>query len=415
MAQSRSEPLSPLPAGGSRQRAEIHTASQQQSEQKLQFNIRCFHHSSEISPDWPVASPDAPAKLYSTASPNYHIFQTKTFLQIWERSYAPALNAQLCLIEVRLETGAPVLFLPLALLRRNAINLLSFTDQGVADYNAPVLFECGIDWTKAQAEALWQQIMHVLPAIDYVEFDNMPEMLGNLRNPLWLLATGDNQADSHATTLAADWSQIEQYLIRPKNIRRNIRLLKAQGSLEFAIAQTPEQRQAALDFMLHEKQQRFIETEVPGFETHPEKLHYFQLATESFHHTGVLHLSTLTLDDEIIACMWGLTSGSHYYGIMIASNLKNWAKYSPGRIMHYLLLEHLKQQRYDCLDLGVGNEEWKLQNCDLTIALKQIHLPVSWRGRLYQARRQLMTQLRSTALYTMLRPLKWRLIRAFKR
>lgn len=392
----------------------LHSADQDAADLPV-YAIHCFNNVHDVSADWPAATRNSPSKFNSHASPNYHIFQTTTFLKIWAETYAPVIKAKLCLIEIRLKTNQPVMFLPLAIIPRGGIRLLSFTDQGVADYNAPVMFDCGITWTKAQAENVWTQIKQALPAFDFIDFENMPEKLGSLINPLFLLATQPNVADSHATSLKPDWATIEQSLMRPKNIRRNLRLLKDIGACTFSVADTDEERQDYLNFMLYEKQQRFIETAVPGFEKHPEKLQYFKLATERFHEAGVLHLSALKLNGEIIACMWGLTSGTHYYGIMIASNLQDWAKYSPGRIMHYVLIKHLKEQGYDCLDLGVGNEDWKLQNCDLTIPLMRMTASTSLRGRLYEIRQNTMASLRATAFWQALRPLKWRLLRAIKR
>lgn len=381
---------------------------------KINYDIRCVQTVGDVSSEWPAASQGAPSKFNSDASPNYHIFQTTTFLKIWEQTYAPALKAELYLIEVRMKDGRPVVFLPLAILPCNHTRILSFTDQGVADYNAPVLFDCGIEWDQSQAENLWRQILAVLPAFDYAEFKNMPEKLGALINPLFLLANTDNLADSHANNLTHDWDTIQQNLVRPKSIRRKLRHLHELGNCTFSIAKTAQEQQQLLEFMLHEKQQRFIETHVPGFDQYPEKIHYFKEATLAFQATGTLHISALKLDGETLACMWGLVSGPHYYGIMIASNLKKWAKYSPGHALHYLLLQHLKDEGYDCLDLGVGDEEWKLQNCDLTIPLKCMTFTATTRGKFYAMQKAAMERLRATAFWQALRPLKWRFFRALQ-
>lgn len=377
------------------------------------YSIRCVNSVAAISSDWPVAH-SARVTSAQPGMPACHIFQTSPFLEVWEKTYAPALNAQLCLIEVRTQTGAPVVFLPLTIIPQCGIKLLSFTDQGVADYNAPVLFPCHLPWNKVQANDLWRQIRQVLPAFDYADFTNMPRQIGSYINPLFLLANLDNNADSHATTLTSDWQSIEKSLRRPKNIRRNIRHLEELGELSFSVITTQEERQACLEFMLYEKQRRFVETKVPGFESYPEKLHYFQCATKLFHEAGALHLCALRLNGEIIACMWGLTNGTYYYGIMIASNLSSWARYSPGRIIHYFLIQHLKDQGYEYLDLGVGDEDWKLQNCNLRIPLKRMTVCVTPRGYCYERYQRLMTRLRATALWQAVRPVKWRIIRAFK-
>ncbi|MGQ5717568.1 GNAT family N-acetyltransferase [Pseudochrobactrum asaccharolyticum] len=381
----------------------------------INYDIRCFHTVAAVSSDWPVASKDAPSKLKSDTTPNYHIFQTTTFLKTWEKTYAPALKAELCLIEVRMKNGSPVVFLPFAVFPCKRTRILSFTDQGVADYSAPVLFDCGIEWNRTQVENLWQQILAVLPAFDFAELSNMPEKIGNLINPLFLLANTENQANSHANILTRSWDEIQQSLVRPKAIRRKLRHLHELGNCEFFIANTFQEQQQLLEFMLHEKQQRFIETHVPGFDQYPEKVHYFNEATKAFQTTGTLHISALKLNGESLACMWGLVSGPHYYGIMIASNLKKWAKYSPGHILHYLLLQHLKDEGYDCLDLGVGDEEWKVQNCDLVIPLRCITITATMRGKLYLYQKTAITYLRSTSFWQALRPLKWRFLRALQR
>lgn len=378
------------------------------------YNIRCYHKADDVFAEWPSAQKDAPGKLQTHTSPNYHIFQTTTFLKIWEQTYAPVLKAQLCLIEVRTEDGLPVIFLPLAIFKRNGVKILSFTDQGVADYNAPIIFSCGIEWTRLQAENLWQQIIKALPPFDFADFNNMPEKLGKLHNPLFLLANHNNGANSHATVLTHDWERIEQSLVRPKALRRKLRNLEKIGRCEFVVAQSDAERQNFLNFMLEAKQQRFIATQVPGFEQYPEKRHYFIAATQAFHDAGVLHFSALKLDGEIIATMWGLVSGPHYYGIMIASDLQGWAKYSPGHILHYLLLKDLKKQGYDCLDLGVGDEEWKLRNCNLTIPLMRMVLCNSLKGKIYYIRQRSMAALRATSLWQKIRPFKWRIIRFFQ-
>ncbi len=381
----------------------------------INYDIHCFHTVADVSSDWPVASKDAPSKLESDTTPNYHIFQTTTFLKTWEKTYAPALKAELCLIEVRMKNGSPVVFLPFAVFPCKRARILSFTDQGVADYNAPVLFDCDIEWNRTQAENLWQQILAILPAFDFAELSNMPEKIGNLINPLFLLANTENQANSHANSLTRSWDEIQQSLVRPKAIRRKLRHLYELGNCEFSIAETPQEQQQLLEFMLHEKQQRFLETHVPGFDQYPEKAHYFNEATKAFQATDTLHISALKLNGEPLACMWGLVSGPHYYGIMIASNLKKWAKYSPGHVLHYLLLQHLKDEGYNCLDLGVGDEEWKVQNCDLVIPLRCITITATMRGKLYLCQKTAITYLRSTSFWQALRPLKWRVLRALQR
>lgn len=385
----------------------------------LPYLIRCVHSIDALSPEWPDASPITMVSKRENIQPvNFHIFQTTSFLRVWEQTYGVKLNAQLCLVEVRSPSGEPILFLPLVITKSQGMRILSFTDHGVADYNAPVLFHNSYTeqfvWDATNAKQLWQNIIRTLPEFDIAIIGNMPEKIGEALNPLFLLSDIPNGASSHLTTLNHPWKVVEKSLRRPRRIRRNLRHLEELGNCEFHIAETKQDRERYLEFLLQQKQQRFIETKVPGFETYPEKKAYFTLATEAYHEVGALHFSALTSNDKIIACMWGLVSGSHYYGIMIASKFNQWAKYSPGHVIHYLLLQNLQQHGYDCLDLGVGDEEWKLRSCDVTVPLKKMIYCNTLRGKIYNQYLKTMAAARATRIWQLIRPLKWKLIRLFR-
>ena len=38
------------------------------------YTIRCFNSTDDVSEDWPAATRNAPGKIDSKASPNYHIY-----------------------------------------------------------------------------------------------------------------------------------------------------------------------------------------------------------------------------------------------------------------------------------------------------------------------------------------------------
>jgi CelD/BcsL family acetyltransferase involved in cellulose biosynthesis len=78
------------------------------------------------------------------------------------------------------------------------------------------------------------------------------------------------------------------------------------------------------------------------------------------------------------------------------------------------LLQHLSQQGYACLDLGIGDEPWKLAVGDVTIPLGRLRAAQTLRGRLALARQRLHEQLTATALWQQLRPLKWIILRRLR-
>jgi CelD/BcsL family acetyltransferase involved in cellulose biosynthesis len=358
---------------------------------------------SHVSADWPRGGADTVARC--------HAFQTVTFIETWQSTYGQTYGAELCLVEVRDGSGRPLLMAPLMIRRQRGSRVLSFADLGVSDYNSPVLFPTDIVWTKRSATALWRSIVARLPSFDLVLFDKMPEVVGDLKNPFYLLSDQPNAESCHLTYLDKPWKDVEKGVQGAKNLRNRFRALQRLGECSLMIAETPEQRQFILRSLLEQKQRRFEETNVPGFETHPEKREFFTLGTESFAANGALHLSALVVNGEPIAALWGVTQGRHYYGSFITFQAGEWTKYSPGRVLHHQLLQHLSERGFACLDLGIGDEPWKLAACDVTIPLRQWNAAQTLRGLATKKLMSVRERLTQTRLWQAIRPLKWVVLR----
>lgn len=369
------------------------------------WRIEIFSDPANVSPDWPRDG-NGPAQC--------HAFQTLAFLEAWQASYGQSPNIELCLVEVRNTAGQPVLMLPFMIRRVGGSRVLSFIDMDAADYNTPILFSGGEVWTDELARTLWNEITARLPAFDLVILEKMPEKAGALINPLHLLANRANPESCHLTRLDRPWPEVEKNIQSAKNLRNRFRALQRLGACELVIAETAKQRADMLEILLIQKQRRFEETQVPGFEEHPEKLAFFTKGTEIFAKAGTLHLSALVLDGKILATYWGLVHGRHYYGLLISNETGEWLKYSPGRVLHYLLLQHFHAGGFTCLDLGIGDEPWKQAVCDVTIPLAMMIEARTLRGRLMLFRRSLHARLTATALWQKLRPFKWILLRGLR-
>ncbi|WP_204315427.1 hypothetical protein, partial [Stenotrophomonas maltophilia] len=88
--------------------------------------------------------------------------------------------------------------------------VLTFVDDGVADYNAPILFPNGDEWTRTSAQQLWNKIAKALPPFDMAIFDKMPEQIRDRTNPLFLLAEDLNGESCHLTNLKRSWPEVDQ-------------------------------------------------------------------------------------------------------------------------------------------------------------------------------------------------------------
>lgn len=363
------------------------------------FKISVFDTLDDLSPDWPR---DATAE-----GAHFHVFQTVTFLKAWLASFGRSGQRSLHFVEVREEAGRPLLFVPLCITHRKGARVLEFIDADAADYNAPILFATSISWTRELAERLWQEIARQLPPFDLLMFSKMPADIDGVANPLSLIGDQPNEISCHANDLRRPWAEIEAAFPQRKTLARKMRNLEKIAPLEFRIAADAEERREATAAFLRQKQWRFEQTRVPGFDVDVDKHDFFCKGTDIFAREQMLKLFYLRSGDTIIATIWGLRAGRRYYAIMLSFEAGEWAKFSPGSALYYRTLEWLHANGYEWLDLGIGDESWKLESCETTFPLTAKQAALTLQGQIYLTRQGLVAALRSTALWQSLRPLKW--------
>lgn len=371
------------------------------------FNISVFERLDDVSPEWPrgaSAGHDA----------RFHAFQSTTFLKVWTESFGRSGRRSLHFVEVRDDSGRPIIFIPLCITTRKGTRVLEFIDADAADYNAPILFPSDIAWSRDDAERLWMDIVEALPPFDIVMFSKMPADIDGFINPLNLIADRANGISCHANDLRRPWSQIEAAIPQRRTLLRKNRNLEKLAPLEFRIASADHERREATAAFLRQKQWRFEQTRVPGFDVDTDKHDFFHEGTHVFAREGMLKLFYLKSGKTIIATIWGLVAGKRYYAIMLSFEAGHWSKFSPGSVLYYRTLQRLHEQGFEWLDLGIGDEPWKLESCETTFELSAKQLPVTMQGRVFLLRRQIAEMVRSTSLWQSIRPLKWVILRRLR-
>jgi len=372
------------------------------------FTIAIHERLEDLSPEWPRDARSAAQGV------RFHPFQTVTFLKAWLDSFGRSGQQSFRFVEVRDEASLPVMFLALRILHRGGARLLQYVDHDVADYNAPILFRSGISWSREVAEHLWRQIVAQLPAFDMIDLVKMPAEVEELTNPLAYIGDRNSELSCHATDLRRSWQEIDEEVPRRTTLLRKIRGLERLAPMEFRVAQTPDEVSKITEVMLRQKQRRFEETMVPGFDVDSDKYAFFNDGTPLFHRGEMLLLFYLKAGETVVATIWGLVADRRYYASMLSFEGREWSKHSPGSILFYKSLKWLHDNGFEWMDLGIGNESWKLESCRTTIALSERCEAVTMRGRLYLARQRARTRLRATKTYQRLRPLKWIVLRSLR-
>ena len=369
------------------------------------FDIRVHH---QLPPTWPTAAGTGEAQCY--------VFQTREFVQAWLAAFGSDRSLTPLFVEIREKNGVLLMLLPLCLERRGGLTTLSFLDQGVADYNSAIMFPAATAHPALSGRDFWDALFAALPAFDIVTFDKLPEMVGPLPNPAFSLANTSSEAAAHGSTIAGDWPAVEAANFQsPKEMRKKQRQLERVGAVELVVADTPQLRERLLERLVAQKQRRYEETRVAGFDEHPEQLDFLRQATTIFAASGQLMLCGLTVGDTITAVQWSLTLNGRLYALVTGYETGEWHKYSCGRVLNYLLLRWLFDRGFSYFDMGVGDEAYKLENATTTVPLARAVILRTARGRVIETGRNVVSRLKATPAGERVRQLRWTLARALRK
>lgn len=371
-----------------------------------QFGVVAFTVTVERTlPDfWPSAG--------ALGAEHGYIFQSREFIEAWMQSFGSDPRFSPHFVAVRKADGAFVMLLPLSIERRKGVSILTFLDQGQADYNAPVLLGGGQHWDRDGVRSLWTAILDKLPKVDVVLLEKMPATVGPLVNPLHLLADGNDTAASHGNQLGIPWEEVEKSLNRPRDLKKKERALARLMPTTFLIAEDPAQREMLLSHLIEQKQRRYEETNVPGFAENPSALAFLRSATSIFAASGHLMLCALMAGDEVAAVQWGLVQDRTFFALVTSFADGPLAQFSCGKILTYRLMKWLHEHQFAYFDQGFGDEYYKLRNSDTTIALLKMEAAQSLLGWAFLGLRRLRFRLGETPLGRKLRALKWTAVRA---
>lgn len=365
----------------------------------MHFTVTVHHDVGALPDHWP--STDRPGDARCT------VYQLRDYLAVMAGTVGAVRKRRLLYVDVRDDAGRPLLLLALALERRGAVEVLSFADFDVVDYNAPVLFPTAIRWTEPVSRRLWQEIAAALPRHDVVELLKMPAEVEGLVNPLALLATGPEPESCHGNDLRLGRAAVMARQNQVKTTQRNIRKLEREHGLELRFAKTRTERDRFIAAALDQKQRRFDQTKLAGFHAEPEKKLFFEQATEALSDAGLLEFCALIIGDEIVATSWNLTYGKSYIAVMLTHDDTVWGRVGPSRLLNYLLLDRLLETDFEYYDLGFGDEPYKVQQCETSVPLQRSLFASTSAGRLYLAASRLREDLRQTRLWWTLKGAKW--------
>ncbi len=327
---------------------------------------------------WPRSGTRGEARCFA--------FQCADILEVWCDTIGAANHIEPVFVTVFGASGKPALLLALGIEVRNGVRVLRFLDGGVSDHNAPVVFSEASSWGPETVATVWAQLSRALPPFDLAMLEKMPDVVGDLNNPLSALPTGPHAESCHAVRLEGSWEIFaREHIKNPSDSRRRRRKLEKLGTVRFVIAGDEQQRADFFAAMMRMKRDKFVETKGYDVFTEPGFGEFYREATRRLGAAGPVHLSALLLDDRILAAHWGYVADDRFYHLMPAHDSGEWRAYAPGRLLNEWLLQWALENGLKLFDFGIGDEPYKFDYCDVHVPLRDAVLPVNVRGRLAAA------------------------------
>jgi CelD/BcsL family acetyltransferase involved in cellulose biosynthesis len=283
-------------------------------------------------------------------------FQTAGWLRSWYLSLGrkPG-NSPLCMIVKH--AGQTVMLMPLVATRRGGLSVVRFADEGVTDYNAPLLGDLE-SLGEADGAALWSAVRGALSGHDVLLVDKMLTVQGDQPNPL-ALAWRAQPCEMFGNYMIVDedldaWRFKLAKEVR-KEFERTWRVFSRDANACFERVTDPAQ--ALVLFSELETQQRarmahagdlYVLDGAPWHALYEDRL-------RSGLADGSVVLTALRCGTELVAALYGISDGERYVALRITHAGEAWKHCAPGKLLLERTVRHLHGQGIRYIDFAIGD------------------------------------------------------------
>jgi CelD/BcsL family acetyltransferase involved in cellulose biosynthesis len=314
------------------------------------------------------------------------VFQSFEWQAAYQATIGAAEGVAPCIVHVTDRSGAALLLLPLGLYRQGPLRILRFLGGAVTDYNAPLIAPGFADQiTAPDFAALWHQIVDRLPRFDLFWFRRMPETIEGERNPMVGLPGAGHTRDAYAAHIP---QTVEVFRAgrSPKLFsdgRRQRRRLAEKGEFHLELHLDGAAALDTVAAMARQKSRRYQESGVRDIFAELGYLDFYRSLTDGPMRLPGVHVSRLQVGDTTVATHWGAVHNRRLYWLMPGYEAGDWGRYSCGRLLLESAFEWCIENGMRVLDLTVGDERYKLDWADHSLALYECIGARSRKGAVY--------------------------------
>jgi CelD/BcsL family acetyltransferase involved in cellulose biosynthesis len=325
------------------------------------------------------------------------VFQTFEWLSTWYSTIGQAEGVRAYIVRLADHTGRTLLILPLGIYRRKGVRFLCFLGGVVTDYNVALIDpEFASNISKMEFSTLWRSILDLLPSVDVVWLQRMPDTVEGTRNPMITLAGTQHTENAYAATLPADLATFKARRSTKlfSDNRRRRRRLSEKGRIDVSIPVVPADAIETLETMARQKSRRWRESGGRDLFALPRYLQFYKILTKTSFQSRRVHLSCLRLNGQMLATHWGLVFKRRFYWLMPGYQAGEWTRYSVGRLLLENVVEWCISEQMSVFDLTVGDESFKFDWADHSLALYEHLDRRSLKGALFVAAYRIRARLK---------------------
>src|SRR5579884_597232 len=316
-------------------------------------------------------------------------FQRFEWHSAWQETIGDGQQASPFIVRLAGADRRTLLILPLCIEREaGGLDVLRFLGDGVSDYNLPVIDpDLARALGPADAAALLAVVLRLLPKVDLVWLRRMPGEIDGVPNPLARLPGATAPEHAHAARLPATFEAFRaarsSHFFKQNRYQR--RRLAERRPVEMRVEREAEAVAATLDALVRQKSRRWRETGGRDWFAEPRFPAFYRRMTEKGLASGLVHLASLRVGEEIVATHWGLVFRGWFYFLMTGYESGEWAKCSVGRQLLEDLVKCSIEQGLEIYYLNVGDEPYKQHWADHSWPLYHYLAARSVRGSFYLA------------------------------
>lgn len=315
-------------------------------------------------------------------------FQNRAWMTDWQAKVGDARGV-LPVTAVAYSGKVPVFALPLAVTRRFGTRVLTWHGAQLNDYCAPLAGEAfrglaaGIDGARVMTE-----IARMLGGIDLVVLSKSPRQIEGAANPFVFGNALSYHARAHAIALPAGASFESFYAARRstktrRRIKEKLNALEKLGKVEFRFADSAAEARevSALCLAAKSRQLQANGHWDPFSDAAVRDYVVSSFAKEPGRSTWACSLSC---GGEILATAVGFRSARSWLLYQMSMEDSGKERYSPGTHLLMNLLKRCIDERAEELDLGLGDESYKGEWCNVDKELAVSTLALSAKGRVME-------------------------------